>query len=346
MESMGNSQYSEIKDFKSDILNSENYQILSYNVVEAREHRSDKAKSVVYAYDHINLNPGNVRECFVLETTINYLALHSFPEYYLNPLAIDPNYQGAINTIGSLIIDYQGVDQSINSIIMDESNTPESKKESVDKYLNECLSDMNIIVRDSLSTLNKRAFQKLTTWKDILFIILNSILFILANTGLFLLLVYPFDSFLALYQKLDPSKIMTYIAFLFPVSTFLYDFFFVFYHSYKAHISESYNYARRFLRRSSSNIYHDMQKGKNDLFDYISGAINSHIPLKDDIKLFSKISSSYIDFSGIMKVDEKSRSKKYRFLKSVCSSLSLFELAFLVFSIIIYALALYFKTAI
>lgn len=341
----GNREYLAVKDYSKVLKASKAYQVLGYNVEEAKKHRSAKAQALVYSYQKISLEPNTVKDAFIMETALNYLALHSYPEYYLNPLAIDPTYHGEISTIGELVIDYKGKEASLNSIILDSHDSMMTKELEVDAYLNDCLSDMNGIVGETLTKLHKRAFQEEQTHKDIVSMAFSSLFFVLTNLALLFLLCYPFSPFLALFQSRDPGKVMTYVAYLYPLITLLYDFFFVFYHSYKANLSEPYNFARRFSKKNSSSIYQDVLYGKEQLKAYLFTAIETRTPLSNDLTEFSKLSSSSIDFEAIQKVEEQKKSRLFRFLTQMSFSLTILELTIAVVSFLVYVLGLVFKVA-
>ena len=129
-EIVGNDERNSIKNYDSILKGSEAYKILSYNIIDARKSRTRKAKALVYSFDNLTFKPKDVKNAFKLEIMLNYLALHSFPEYYLNPLAISPNYQGEVNSIGDLYIDYPKGDRTINSIIESQEETLSEKKKS------------------------------------------------------------------------------------------------------------------------------------------------------------------------------------------------------------------------
>ena len=93
---------------------------------------------------------------------------------------------------------------------------------------------------------------------------------------------------------------------------FLYDFFFLLFHSYRSRIYEPYNYARRFLKKNQEKLFQDIQDEKDKLYAYISLAITNHVTLKNDIKDFSKLSSSYIDFKSVNEVSAKANGRFYK----------------------------------
>ena len=72
-------------EYRKKIILSSPYQILSYNAIEAKKHLSNKAKEIVKEYNSLRLEPRTLEETFILETKINYLCLHSFPDYYIGP---------------------------------------------------------------------------------------------------------------------------------------------------------------------------------------------------------------------------------------------------------------------
>ena len=85
-----------LKDERKKVQESESLSILKDNVRKAKGHLSGKAREVVRSYENLRIDPKTIYQAFLIENSIDYLALHSFPEYYINPLAIDPDYEGEI----------------------------------------------------------------------------------------------------------------------------------------------------------------------------------------------------------------------------------------------------------
>ncbi len=343
-EIVGNDERNSIKNYDSILKGSEAYKILSYNIIDARKSRTRKAKALVYSFDNLTFKPKDVKNTFKLEIMLNYLALHSFPEYYLNPLAISPNYQGEVNSIGDLYIDYPKGDRTINSIIESQEETLSEKKEQIKKYIQYCKDDMSSIIQESLDTIQKSVFLK--SDKKIIFLqeYLEDFLFICFNFFLVFFLIFPFEDFQNLYLYFRPDKVSGYIAWIYPLFTFFYDIIFIIFHSYKAKIMEPFNYARRFLKRSEFKIYQDVEQKGNALYDYIYGAVKNRIQLKNDILEFSMLSSSYIDYEAILEAEKKKRSRQFILLKNFLFSTSILEFLFLVAALFVYFFDLVFST--
>ena len=332
--------------YKNTLFQSDAYKVLQVNVLQAKNHLSKKAMDIVKGYESLSQEPQTLRDVFIEETTLNYLALHSFSEYYLNPLAINPNYSGELTTLGELIYTIQGKDMSINEIIADETIPLENKKREIKEQCDGYLRDMNQLVYRSLNIIQKRAFSKDDSKKSGVIAILDAIIFGVLNFILAFLFLYPFFPFRNVIYHPDPSKAMTYLCYLEPIIIFLYDLFFILFHGYRCNISEPYNYARRFLKKNTKRVFQDLEKGRDDLYNYLCGAINNRILLKGDIKDFSKLSSSYVDFDKVVNVSELKNRKMYRVLHSLSViTLTLACLISLV-TLMVYLVGLLYQTAI
>ena len=60
--------------YRSSYSKSKAYQVLSYNVLEAKNHLSKDAQDVVKEFENLKIEPRSLSEAFVLETKINYQA--------------------------------------------------------------------------------------------------------------------------------------------------------------------------------------------------------------------------------------------------------------------------------
>lgn len=331
--------------YKQKLLSSTTYQIASINILSARKHLSAKAKMVCDTFDHLNKEPKTLKEVFILENTINYVALHSFPEYYLNPLTIDPNYSGDVTTIGDLIFDFQGKEMSLNEAIEEKTIPLEIKKEVINEQLEYYADDMNNLVRGSINILKKRAFSMDDKSQSVLHI-LEIIFFISMHFLELFILLYPFEPFREALYQLDYQKAMTYLWFLLPLSVFLYDLSFLSFHSYRCRISEPYNYARRFLKKNSSRVFESIKDKKEELYNYICGALNNQIKLQNDIKDFSMLSSSYVDFDKVLKVADLKQRKLYQVLRSFIFIFGTIASIMTVLTLIIYLIGMFFNATI
>lgn len=136
---------------------------------------------------------------------------------------------------------------------------------------------------------------------------------------------------------------MTYVIYLFPFALFVYDVFFILFHSYRAKISEPYNYARRFLQKNSEKVFDDIQRQAESLSDYICGAINNRLLLQNDIKDFSKLSTSYVDFKKVLNVSSLMEGKTYKMLKSLKNIFSTISWVITMITFIIYMISATFR---
>ena len=332
--------------YRNRLLSSGTYQVVSINVMSAKKHLGEKAQQICETFASLDKDAKTLKDVFILENTLNYLALNSFPEYYLNPLAINPRYSGDVTTIGDLIFDIQGQEKSLNEWIVDQSVPLETKKEEISDQLDYYLNDMNRLVTKSMSIIKNRAFSTGDNKKQTIKKTVEGIFFVLLHIALFTILLYPFEEFQACLYVLDPGKVMTYIWFLFPLSVFFFDIAFMLFHSYKARISEPYNYARRFLKKNVSKVYEDIKDRRDELYAYICGALNNHLLLKNDITDFSKLSSSYVDIEKVISVDELQEKKTYQFFHFLLFLFGTLAYMMAAFTIIIYVIGMVFRTSI
>lgn len=312
-------------DYRKNILSSNAYHILQINVLECRKHPNGAAKRIVKDFEELYLQPLTIKDTFILETQINYLALHSFPAYYLNPLAIDPNYAGEITSIGDLRFTHDGKERTLNEIIEDKKTTPERKRQDIKGKIDFFLVDRNEMVSDSIRELKKQTLPDKSVRKKTFFRFADFFLFLVRNfIGLFCLL-YPNESFRNGMLVPRRENAFSFAGILFYFLLFLFDFSFLSFHSLRSRIWEPYKYARRFLKKNTDQLFQDLSNEKDKLFSYIYSARKNHVQLKNDIKDFSKLSSSYIDFKSIKEVKKKEKGKFYRFLhnrKNILATLS------------------------
>lgn len=323
--------------------NSKAYQIIIENIPVVEKHISHRAKSILDAYNEITLKPETVKDCFILENAINYVALHSYEEYYLNPLTIDPNYSGNITSIGQLIFDYKGKEVPLNDIILDETTSNEEKKDYVYAQLEYYLDDIDDLVYSSLEETKKEI--ETNKSNSILSLTFEVILTILLNVILFIMFIYHYDGANYFIYHFEKDKTMSYFYLLYSSSLLLYDITFAIYHSYKAKILEPYNYAKRFLKKNSDKVFDDLYQSKDKLFNYITGAINEKIILQNDIKDFSKLSSSYIDFQAVLNSSKLKSKKTYKVLKSIDITFLTLTSLISIISLIMYIISIIFQTS-
>ncbi len=322
--------------------NNKAYQILESNINEVKKHISRKAEAIVDAYNEITFQPSNVKECFLIENAINYVALHSFEEYYVNPLTINPNYKGRLLTIGELIFDFKGEERPLNDIILDESYSDELKKEAVYLQLEQYLDDANDLVYSSLENVKNEATYKIKT--SVYKVAFECLLIIIFNVLYAFMLCYPYKDFQYFFTAFESNKVTSYVVLLFSFFLFAYDLIFTIFHSYKAMILEPYNYAKRFLNKHASKVFDDLYDTKEKLYNYISGAIKEKIVLTNDIKDFSKLSSSYIDFEAVLNASKLKGKKTYKVLRTADLSFLTLTSIIALLSFIIYLVNLIFKS--
>jgi hypothetical protein len=324
-------------EYRKVINSSSSYQILAFNMIEVKKHLSFDAKKIANEFDNLKLEPRTLEETFILETKINHLCLHSFPEYYINPLSIDPNYLGELTTIGELIIRIEQKDYSINDLILDEKIPMDRKKEAIREKVNHYVNDMNQIVHESIDSIRKNQFisKKVSLTKKIA-PVMEIILFILINSFLLFTLLYPQDHYWECFYNPRYNYALTYVAYGFPFITLLYDFFFALFHSLRARVREPLLHARKFLKSHSEKIYNEILQASENLYDYIIGAMTNRILLEDDIRDFSKLSSSYLDFKVLNNIVEARKKKSYTLTRALNYTFSTIAYLVSLLSLILY----------
>lgn len=291
--------------FRSDLFSSEAYAILNANIIEAKKHFSQKAKDLLKETKALNLEPKSVKEYYLTDIKINYLALNSYPEFYLNPLLIDPDYNGSITTIGDLIFKVDDENYTLNELIIDEDIDDEKKLNAIEQQLNYYQADMSNMTTDTIISIENRAKENKEIKKDNRHQVYSVLILLISTFLLFFIYIYPFNSFRDAMYKLDLTKVSSVLGLLTPILYVLYLGFYLAYHAIRSRKNEHYNYAKRFLKRNSDSIYSDIQKARDELFEYIKLAIESKIELENDITKFSKLSSSYIDFKKLRNESNK-----------------------------------------
>lgn len=334
----------DMRSHRKDFEESNAYKMLSYNIISAKNCQSRKAKSIVFSYENLNLEPRSIRDYFLIENALNYISLHSYPEYYLNPLTIDPNYEGEVNSIGDLIITYKGKDTSINEVILDDKETPDVKKEEIAGVLEYYQGDLEEILANSIAGFEKSERKNAGKDKRFYSSILDWFLLIASNFFAVFMVIFPFTSFQSLFMNPDFSLFSTYVMMFYPFITLFYDFIFLLYFAYKERQLEPYLYARRYLRLNGESIYQIIEDGKNKLYDYLCGAINNRIVLKNDITDFSLLSTSYLDISSIQNALKRTSSRLYKILYNIRFAFSCLMVAALIFSLVIYFLSYFLRS--
>ena len=326
--------------------NSDSYKILVENVEQAKTTISKHAEDLVDGFNSLNFDCKTVKDVFILDTKMNYLALHSYPEFYINPLSIDPNYKGELTSIGELMFNYHGKDVSLNDIIFDDKETLSFKKEQISNQLDYYLDDMNNLVYFCIGSIHDKTNKDLKFNTKTLADITDIVIFIFVHFVLFFIYVYKFDMFLNYVYKPQPTVVFSYIAYILPISIFIYDIFFTIFHIYKARISEPYNYAIRFLKKNSSKVFFDIKNERDKMYNYIISFLENRTTPKNDITAFSKLSSSFIDIKAVLNVSSLKKRKSYRVLHSLATSFQTLAFAIALMSFIIFILGIIFNVSI
>lgn len=301
-------------EYRKKITSISSYQILSYNVIEAKKQKNNLALDLVDEFNNLKLEPKTIEEAFILETKINYMCLHSYPEFYLNPFAIDPNYNGEITSIGMLIFPLQGQNMTLNELMEDKKVTQEMKQEAIKDRIDTYLGDMTALIKTSISNIQNKSSERKERRSLSIFEIC---LFIILNFFMFFVLVYPQDKYWECFYNPRGNYALTYVSYILPISIYLYDFFFILYHTFNAIIEEPYNYSKRFLKYHPEKLYDDILHQSEKLYDYINGALTNHLKLINDIHMFSKLSGSYIDYSKILEIPNQKNKMRFRIIKAI-----------------------------
>lgn len=309
-------------DYRNELVSSNSYQILSYNILEVKKHYNNEAKRIYNEYTNLKLEPINLKDVFVVQTQINYLSLHSFPEYYLNPFSIPDTYSGSVTSIGDLMVENDSVDMSINSLIFDENITIERKKEIIEEKTLFYLDEMNQLVYDSMELTLSKTFKDQSKNPKLQFIksILEQLIFFLSNVFLFITFIHPSIQYWNAIYSPKYDSYLTYVSYIFMIVVFLNNLVYIIFHSYKAKIFEPFNYAKRFLKKRVKTVLDDIKKNSDNFYDYVVGAILNKYKLENDIKNFSKLSTSYIDLLQIINVSDMQNKKSYKVLYNLSVS--------------------------
>ncbi len=334
-----------LKDERKKVQESESLSILKDNVRKAKGHLSGKAREVVRSYENLRIDPKTIYQAFLIENSIDYLALHSFPEYYINPLAIDPDYEGEITSIGDLVFECAGEEKPLNDIILDENIGDREKKEAVSRQLDYYLLDMEQIVSRSIARVKKEAFRPKSDMVSAITRFLEVLFFVLANFFLFVIYIVPFEAFHSFLGQPDPKYLMTYVLYVYPVVIYVFDIVFVLFQSYRARLRESFDYARRFLAKNADTIYETIRETRDDLYDYICGAINNRMALLGDIKDFSRLKDAYIDLRSVLLFDNLKKKRTYLLSKGLLLMMTTIAVIAFAFSFIVYLLGAIFGVA-
>ncbi len=335
-----------IENISYELISSPEYKILEQNVELAKQHLSSDANEVVESFESLDMDPRTVEEVFILQDKIYYLALNSYPEYFINPFAVHPNFQSKVTSIGQLMFSVNGKQRMLNDIIMDDTVSSKEKKEAVDDQLQYYLKDIENTANESLNKLrNDKGFSRRDVpsmvWRVITYIILA-----LSNAFFVVLYARAPDVMMEFLYTPDFTKVMTYVMWGYPIVLFLYDLFFSIFHSYRARVSEPYTYAKRFVVKNSEKVFDDLDASYEKLKNYIYGAINSKIALKNDIHDFSRLSKGFIDFDAVIHVEKVKNRRAYGILSALNGVFAAVCGLMFVFSSVILTIGVVFNAAV
>lgn len=333
------SNYTE--EYGSKIQNSSSYRTLKYNIPEAEGVFTQDAKELIENYNNLDFNPSTIKECFLLEEKVNYLALHSDPRFYINPFSIVPNYIGSISSIGDLALSINGKDTTINEIIFDDNITIEDKKKVVEEKVDYYLYDFEQLVSEAIGNAKSRTNQERKTQnKFFKRTVMKFFLDIFLVTFLLFVFTFPNNLFFSNLYNNDYTKLLTYVSYIYPIMCFITLIIDVSFYSYRARIYEPINYARRFLKKNSDLLFQSLKKQKEKLLDYIFGAIQARIELINDLSDFSILSSSYVSLDKIVNIEKEVKKLKYRRLSDISTSLSYASIGVLIITMVVYFISL------
>ena len=126
---------------------------------------------------------------------------------------------------------------------------------------------------------------------------------------------------------------------------YVFDIVFVLFQSYRARLRESFDYARRFLAKNADTIYETIRETRDDLYDYICGAINNRMALLGDIKDFSRLKDAYIDLRSVLLFDNLKKKRTYLLSKGLLLMMTTIAVIAFAFSFIVYLLGAIFGVA-
>ncbi len=334
-----------IENISYELVSSPEYKILEENVKLAKDHLSEAAIEVVASFESLDMKPRTVEQVFILQDKIYYLALNSYPEYFINPFAVHPDFNSSVTTIGQLMFSINGKQRPLNDIILDDSISSRDKKLAVDDQIQYYLEDIENTANESLNKLkNDKGFSRNNMGSEV-WRIFSIILIILANVFAVILYSCAPDVMMEFLYVPDASRVMTFVMWGYPVALFLFDLFFSIFHSYRARVSEPYTYAKRFVTKNSSKIFDSLEEGYESLKNYVYGAINSRIALKNDIHDFSRLSIGYIDFDAVINVEKVKKRRAYRILSFLSNIFTALCTIMLLLSVIVLIIGVVFNAA-
>ena len=329
-----------IEGFSDKIKNSNAYRVLKYNMSDVEDIYTQNAYDLIEEYNKLNFELKTIKECYLLEEKVNYLALHSDPRFYINPFSINPNYIGSINSIGELAIPFKGGEKTINEIILDDDTPIEEKKKEVENQVDYYLFDFEQLVnRTILNTKSKTNEERSSQNKFRRRAIIKFIIDVALVVFLVILFCFPNNLFFSNLYNRDYSKILTYVSYIYPATTLLALIVDVIFYSYRARIYEPINYARRFLKKNNDLLLQSIRKRKEELLDYIFGAIKSRIKLINDLCDYSMLSSSYVSLDKIVNIEKEVKQLKFKKLSDLSYSISFVSISVLLFSVVIYVIS-------
>lgn len=327
-----------IDDFLLELLNSQDYKSLTTNVSSAAEHLSYDAHNVVYNFNNLNLEPKTFTDYVILKNQISYLSLVSNEEFYLNPFLVENDYHGNVNSIGDLIVEHNSKLYTINSLIISDEYDEEKKKEIIEERLEYYLNDIDSLLNRTIFILKNESINNTSKATTHFSRFLEILLFVILNLFALFIFTRHSDLFFSYIYNPDFSNSITYIIYFFIPILFMYDLFFILFHSYRAKITEPYNYAMRFIKNNASRVFEDLKNNCESLYFYISKAIDEKRILKDDIHTFSKIENTYIDIKSILESKKLTQKRLYVFLKAMLIIFFTLATILFIYSFIIYVI--------
>lgn len=318
-----------------DILTSKEYKILLDNIKWTKNFNTQKAINLQDDFKALNYDIKNIEESIILSSRVNYLALVSFENYYLNPF-MKTNFKVRTNSIGDLMLLYDGKLASINDVILDTNHTDNYKMKILSNKCNEYASE--IISKNSfdlsLTNSNKgiKNFIRKTYFINILKCIFSLAAFI-ASLLVFILDNEVLKEYISYHNE---SNIYTYTISLFLIGTYLSVFFLLINLCYISNFFYPYFYFKHELKTKINKNVKKILKSSADLTYYLLIAVKEKKILKDDINSFNTdiiSNDEFVNYANMYTFKEK---HTYSALVYLYLLSNLIMLVGLVISLVIY----------
>lgn len=331
---------------RDDIYKSASYSILKANMSEVSKHISKRSQYIQEEYKKLDEEPLTLKDFATREIRCNYLALHSFPEYYINPLTIEKDYQGVISSLGDLIFQIDSKEMTLNSLLLSNDYSFEKKQQAIDDQLEDYLSDLDEMTDHAIEAIKENSLNTSLERKEGRRTIVSEIIFIILNILFAFIYIYPNIYFRECMYSLSSDKILSYLSLIYPIFMLLYDISYILYFSYRSRKYQSYNYAKRFIKKNSSKVYQSNRITKEALKDYILNSIKQGYRLQNDIKSFSLLSTGYIDYKKVLDYKDIKKSPTMKAFRTVYNILSAISILLSLLTFVLYIISIVLKKGI